>query len=590
MNNYIFPFDRIPKNSRVILYGAGSVGLCFYKQLTNTKYAAIVKWVDSKWEKFGDTDMPVASVESILLCEFDYIVIAIENPAVAYEVRKNLIELGVADDKIIHSEQYRFADSGLFETVREEAQAPAMMDEVVRINPKELLCAARLDLAVRYLVAKDIKNGVENEANLSLYSRMILTRTAAYEDKSYFSDTIREGTRDYLASMKKLSRSMQQKGFLKEEFVPVGKNKILLNGAHRTATAMALEEELWCKFYESRSGNENFGIRWFEENGFNTYDKIRVLRAYADLYDKCGIMLLFGTCLEQWEYLQAQLSGYMTVVGSFDLDYSDNYIAFENLFRDIYRDPLWRNVYIDRKVSLLKMAPLKIRVLLVSDEGHKESDLYSTMNSLKLELRDRLYFDTDIAPVVMHGSDSPEEFNLLKKIILSVNNLKHLDMRVARNYSEEFIERLERLKTTLADKQISTDDICISGSSGFEIFGLRKSNDLDFLSNPKVRKQYGDITFLWDEATDYVRKNSIRISDKNLYPDELLTEDDNFYYLFNGLKFVNIELIAAKKEYDKRENDILDVRLYQLFRDYSRNFSNKRYLKEQIEREFYNKR
>jgi len=31
--NYIFPFDKVPKDSRIVLYGAGNVGKQFYEQI-----------------------------------------------------------------------------------------------------------------------------------------------------------------------------------------------------------------------------------------------------------------------------------------------------------------------------------------------------------------------------------------------------------------------------------------------------------------------------------------------------------------------------------------------------------------------------
>jgi len=34
--SYFFPFDVVPKNSRIILYGAGTVGKQFYSQVTET--------------------------------------------------------------------------------------------------------------------------------------------------------------------------------------------------------------------------------------------------------------------------------------------------------------------------------------------------------------------------------------------------------------------------------------------------------------------------------------------------------------------------------------------------------------------------
>lgn len=591
MNNYIFPFQLIQHDSRIILYGAGNVGKIFNTQLKITKYAEVVAWVDKNYKQYQELGMDVIGLEAISKKEFDYIVISIDNVHIAADVMDVLNkDFGIDRSKIIHSENYRYTEDTHPVNIYKLGKWKDS-EAFIQINPKDLLSKNRLDLCVRYLLSKDILNGIKNDKTMSLYSRMILSRSNALEEEGFFNEYKREGTREYICAVKKLCESIRQKGFDKDKFIPVGDNEIFLNGAHRIATAMALEEKIWVKHFDGQNGATNFGMKWFEENGFNCEDKIRILRAFADLYRNCGIMLFFGPCIDQWDYLQAQLAKQMTIVGTVELDFSDNYIAFENLFREIYSDPLWRNVYIDRKIELLKMSPLKIRLLLVSDEDFKEHDLYKTMSKAKLELRDRMYFDTDIAPVVMHGSDGHEEFIHLKQILLSVNNMKHLRMRVTRNYRDVMIENIDRLKEKLKKIGVPQTECVCTGSSGFEIFGLRKAHDLDVAFSSNYREKYGDRTiYEWLENIDYVRKDSIQVSDDVIYPDDLIISDDNLYYMFYGMKFVNIELITQKKAYNRRENDIRDVRLYELFRDYVANFDDKSYLKSQIEREFYKKR
>lgn len=591
MNNFVFPFGSIEKEENIIIYGAGNVGKCFYRQIITSGYAHIALWVDREYKDLRTKGYPVSSIESIReTSNVSHIVIAIDNQRIAAAVSKELQEkYNISSEKVIWSEHYRLADDGLFIHQSQQKEF-GISGELEKISPRKMLHYYRLDLAVRYLLVKDIVFGIENTDNLSLYSRMILARTNAYENDAYYNDSKRNGTKEYIEAVKKLCKSIRENGFSKDGYVPVGTNGVFLNGSHRIAVSLALEEDIWVSHFEVKDGNTDFSMKWFEENGFSTEDKIRILRAYADLYENCGILLLFAPCMEQWRYLEKQISKEMTVVGTVDLDFSDNYIAFENLFREIYSDPLWRNVYIDRKVELLKMTELKIRVLLVSDEGKKDRDLYKTIENLKLELRDRMLFETDIAPVVMHGSNSKSEYMHLKQIILSVNNLKYLKMRVTRNYTERFIERMDRLKKILDEREVPYQDVVIAGSSGWEIFGLRPADDIDFIFGEKYREKFGDKHQIWEEKIEYSRRNSIETSDNVVYPDDLLIGDDNYHYMFNGLKFVNIDLVARKKAYNRRDKDLRDVRLYELFKDFALNFDDKAILKKQIEKEFYKKR
>lgn len=590
MKGHIFPFQLVPQNADIVLYGAGNVGKDFYQQISNTGYANIVAWVDKNYKICSSSGMPVSAIETIKDCRFDYVVLAIANSDIALEIRKFLVSTyGLENEKIIYHDSI-MQDKITYKNIYQDEDMLKSSD-IVCVNPKMMLSAKRLDLAVRYLLAKDILNEIYNEDNLSLYSRMLLVRNCASEPEQYFAEYGREGVKEYIASVKNICASMKENGFDKSRFIPVGDNKIFLNGAHRTAVALALDEKIWIKHLEGQNGTFDFDMKWFADNGFNEEDKLRILRAYADLYDKCGVMLLFGPCMDQWDFLEAQLAKQMTVVGSAELDFTDNFIAYENLFREIYLDPLWRNAYIDRKLDVLMMSPLKIRVVLVSDEGHKECDLYQTMTQIKLELRDSMLFETDIAPVVMHGSDSYEEFIHLKQIVLSANNIKHLKMRLARSYSETFINNIDRLKAKLKAIGVDKDECVCPGSSGFEIMGLRKAGDLDVSFKSTNRMELGCQTIHdWAENIDYIRTNSIQVSHETTYPDDVIIADDNLHYIFYGMKFVNLELIVQKKAFNRREKDIRDVRLYELFQDYVTNFNDKAFLKKRIEQEFYKKR
>ena len=44
---YMFPFSKIPQGQRVIIWGKGSIGTQFFKELTTTNYAKKILWVDT---------------------------------------------------------------------------------------------------------------------------------------------------------------------------------------------------------------------------------------------------------------------------------------------------------------------------------------------------------------------------------------------------------------------------------------------------------------------------------------------------------------------------------------------------------------
>lgn len=97
---YLFPYHAIPKGSKVILYGAGIVGTSFYECLRGEQYAEVAAWVDKNYAK-QELIYPVKSPDVIEKTAFDFAVIAIESEPVAQEIRRELVNRGVPEEKII---------------------------------------------------------------------------------------------------------------------------------------------------------------------------------------------------------------------------------------------------------------------------------------------------------------------------------------------------------------------------------------------------------------------------------------------------------------------------------------------------------
>lgn len=97
INAHPFPFDDFKKHSRIALYGAGNIGVSYYIQLISTHFCQVVCWADKRFEQLG---APVASPEELLKCDFDFIIIAIEDQKVAEEVKKSLQKMKIEETKI----------------------------------------------------------------------------------------------------------------------------------------------------------------------------------------------------------------------------------------------------------------------------------------------------------------------------------------------------------------------------------------------------------------------------------------------------------------------------------------------------------
>lgn len=90
-----------PKNSKIVLYGAGYWGRVCYRWITENQCGTVVGWVDNSWMVISGTEYPVKPVDSLLSIPFDYVLIAIKDRLTQEEVAENLRCWGIPKEKIM---------------------------------------------------------------------------------------------------------------------------------------------------------------------------------------------------------------------------------------------------------------------------------------------------------------------------------------------------------------------------------------------------------------------------------------------------------------------------------------------------------
>lgn len=97
-NGWLFPFSEVPPHSRVVLYAAGSMGRCYAKQLRASDYVFVL-WVDQHAQELAEGC--VKPVGELARTAYDYIVIAVEDAEAASCIRRRLVQMGAAEERII---------------------------------------------------------------------------------------------------------------------------------------------------------------------------------------------------------------------------------------------------------------------------------------------------------------------------------------------------------------------------------------------------------------------------------------------------------------------------------------------------------
>ncbi|MCM1154888.1 MAG: glycosyltransferase family 2 protein [Roseburia sp.] len=92
---------------RLIIYGAGQVGSDYYRKLADCMNFCLCGWVDKNYEKCREDGLDVQPVESVRNSEYDYILVAVNRESVFGEIKEELKDIGVMEDKIIWGKPLR---------------------------------------------------------------------------------------------------------------------------------------------------------------------------------------------------------------------------------------------------------------------------------------------------------------------------------------------------------------------------------------------------------------------------------------------------------------------------------------------------
>lgn len=104
-HRFLFPFGLIGQGSRIVLYGAGDVGVQYFRQITNTNYCNILGWIDKNNEACSNKGIPAWPPAKLreLQGTYDYLVIALYDKELALAVIDELKEkYSVEADRIVY--------------------------------------------------------------------------------------------------------------------------------------------------------------------------------------------------------------------------------------------------------------------------------------------------------------------------------------------------------------------------------------------------------------------------------------------------------------------------------------------------------
>jgi hypothetical protein len=427
-------------------------------------------------------------------------------------------------------------------------------------KPHKFSISDRLDIIVKYLYVLDNLEQLPNFVSLNvreLYYKHIHIRNGSKEPGD---ESRKNNINDFFQIFDELIISIKQ-GYKAQYPIPISsKNNLPLNGAHRLATALGLGLSPDIIYSDENIGG-SWGDDWFKYSGFSTNELNTIVKAFtfAQKYNDMYLLILWQPSAEHWDDIEKDLSIYFNIV------YGDveclNRESFNEFVKDVYSFDCGPKVgpNIERKLTYLNKHPGLFKYIVMESKSPLAKD---SIKRIKQEVREKYQ---RICPmeqfITLHISESKGEFKHLEDILLNEENMKIINTRT--QLSEEFIEKLCLYQQKLDELNIIKSKCCIVGSSTLNSLNLREADDIDFtlLQNERAEKFDNGVTALGEiDVVAYNYPRTFSFSESKITDTQLIQNPKNHFFL-RGLKFAHPKVVLQRKQYQRRDKDIRDIKL-----------------------------
>lgn len=98
------------KGKKIVLYGAGRVGQGYYAHICKYDEIKVIAWADKNYERFHYDYREVISSDAIVDYDYDLLIIAVMKESLAETMKKELMQIGISESKIIWRKPSKILD------------------------------------------------------------------------------------------------------------------------------------------------------------------------------------------------------------------------------------------------------------------------------------------------------------------------------------------------------------------------------------------------------------------------------------------------------------------------------------------------
>jgi hypothetical protein len=408
--------------------------------------------------------------------------------------------------------------------------------EIVKFDPIKLISPKRLDILAKYIYVKYREDHLETSFAEELY----LSHIESFNNFVEADGSGKIGPEAFLTSMNSLSDSLKKEGFHKSNPIPLSRDSVPLDGAHRVGASLALNSQVEAVMLDVDS--PTFDYKFFQNRGLSEVFLDFIACQYVEIKEDTRVVVVWPSAVGYQAQILAILNKYGSLV--YHKNVYLNSQGAHGLVRLAYKREKWvgslKDSYTGAKnkanMCFLKEGP--VRVFLI------ESNV--CLIDMKDEIRDLF----KIGKHSVHINDTHHETTELAQVLFNENSIELINNMILNHLS--WFERLfGDYRSWLMSQEYNIEKFCIDGSGTLAAFGIRDVRDLDFLYSGNEVPSTGSKEIDCHNTTHM---------HKDLKVDDIIHDPRNYFYHL-GLKFVCIRLLRGMKGVRNEDKDRHDIKL-----------------------------
>ncbi|MBS9775215.1 hypothetical protein KGV52_00720 [Candidatus Gracilibacteria bacterium] len=416
-----------------------------------------------------------------------------------------------------------------------------ILSEIEEVDASSLISYDRLDIMAKILF-------LQNQ-DKPFFQKLYLDSIQYLNGFNEKNEKDKQGKEAFLQKFIETFNSIKEKGFtIQEGVIPIGKDGLILDGAHRVAICYVLGLKVPVVKIDNEGGFK-YNASYYKVTGFNTIFIEYLLLEFIKI-QKDVLTALFWSGNEKKQKQIEKIYQKYGIISFYQKNITFSEEGQKNIVVACYEKEQW----IGNRENAFVGAINKVK-MCIDPKTYSKSAVDFLLCTKKLSSQELIDMKEEIRQLFgkgknsIHITDTFEETLQLSQIFLSKNSLHHIN-----NCHFKYYPDFYNLVDIYTKNMKNNDGFILVGSGALGLYGIRKSQDLDFLSDKKLNFQNENIS----SHEDYLQLYGLEKSD-------IIYNPLYHFYFFGKYKVLTLERLKNFKENRGEKKDKNDVELITSF-------------------------